>query len=81
MRFTAIVIKYKVPLIDAERRYCNDDDTFVALDAHSGGYPYRTHVLRAQQWKTEADAIRYIGVDVDKFEVVELTFDITERIL
>lgn len=83
MQIKAIVIKYKDPLSEHESRYRSSDDHYVALDANSGGYPYRTSLMRAQHWATKEKAFEYINYDNwrDRFEVIELTLNVTEKIL
>jgi hypothetical protein len=52
--------------------------TFVALDQHSGGYPFEVAIDRANYWPTVEGAEKYKShfKDSDNFEICRLTLTV-----
>lgn len=72
-----ILLKYQKP-----QNYGNDKSNwqYVALDSHSGGYPYATDVLSAHDFKTVEEARKYRG-HFEEFDIVEVSISVEETIL
>jgi hypothetical protein len=75
-----IVLKY--PTFPKETYLYHDrEDMYVALDDHSGGYPYRVTALRAHNFKTIEDARKYANVMHEGFLIVLLTTSFSETLI
>jgi len=60
----------------SHRVHRSDDEMFVAIDSHSGGYPYGVPINRAHDFKTVEAAEKY-RMSFDKLRVreVRVTYD------
>jgi hypothetical protein len=71
------ILKYLV-----EGRGINEGLNYVAIDDHSGGYPYRTDLTRCKRFATLDEAVKYAGKDLSTtLQAVELTIDYTEKVI
>lgn len=75
METKRIVLKYNNPKLQS---YHKAGDVYVALDSHSGGYPYQVSAMEAHNFKTVEEAMKYAG-HFDDFSVVELTVKVYEK--
>lgn len=76
MKQKRIVLKYNKPNRLGHHR---EGEVYVALDYHSGGYPYQVTIDCAHDFNTVDEAVKY-GGSYD-FSVVELTVTYTEKVL
>lgn len=74
MPIKRIVLKYNS---EPAETYHTADHMYVALDAASGGYPIRTTILEAHEFKTLEAAQKYI-VNCEGLIPVELEIDVQE---
>ncbi|EMM5100436.1 hypothetical protein ACK249_003783 [Pseudomonas aeruginosa] len=51
---------------------------YVALDSGSGGYPVRSTILNAHDFKTLEAAQKYVG-QFEEFKPVELSIEVQEK--
>lgn len=75
MAIKRIVLKYPTPPTES---YYTEDHMYVALDSGSGGYPTRSTILEAHDFKTLEEAQDYVGPFKD-FKPVELLIEVKER--
>lgn len=56
--------------------YYTDEDMFVALDSHSGGYPTRVSIHRVHTFKTEEECKKYASHFQNEMYPAIVTIDI-----
>ncbi|MBW6122594.1 hypothetical protein KZ843_06765 [Pseudomonas aeruginosa] len=75
MPIKRIVLKY--PSAPTETYY-TEEHMYVALDSGSGGYPVRSTILNAHDFKTLEAAQKYVG-QFEEFKPVELSIEVQEK--
>jgi hypothetical protein len=79
MKFTKIVCKYRKAPID-QYGYTEGKD-YVDLDERSGGYPYAVYPMKAYDFPTLSKAEEYAKSFAGTFDIVELTFEVMEKLV